>query len=176
MKVISILFLFVCFSINLKGQKIPEDFRLQKIIQAKDLISANPNGLLITGDLKHVMISYESKPTHLHIYETRDWKRINSIEVPNNLYLGQSKTDCEMPYLLYGDYGNSKPKFYSINIISGDRTKIKTKQIPEQTCGYPFSRKKGVHRQQFRVKSKFIFVIDFPKRTISVYTKKVTRT
>ncbi|CAA6813051.1 MAG: Unknown protein, partial [uncultured Aureispira sp.] len=167
---------FVCFSISLKGQKIPEDFRLEKIIQAKDLRTANPTGLLVTGDLKHLVISYESKPTHLHIYDTKNWKRINAIEVPNNLYLSRSKTDCEIPYLLYGNYGHSKPKLYSINIISGDRTKVKAKEIPEQTCGYSFARKQSVHRQQFRVKNKFIFVIDFPKRSISVYTKKVTRT
>jgi len=176
MKSISILCFFICFSISLKGQEIPEDFRLQKIIQAKDLTTANPTGLLVTGDLKHVVISYESKPTHLHIYETKDWKRINAIEVPNYLYLSRSKTNCEMPYLLYGNYGRSNSKFYSINIISGDRAKVKTKEVPEQICGYSFARKKDAHRQQFQVKNDFIFVIDFPKRTISVYSKKVTRT
>lgn len=176
MKPISILVLFICCSISLKGQKVPDNFKLQKIIQAKDLIAANPNGLLVTGDLKHLIISYDSKPTHLHIYETKNWKRVNAIEIPNYFYLGQSKTDCEMPYLLYGDYGNVKAKFYSINIISGDRTKIKTKEIPKQTCGYPFSGKSKLGMQQFRVKNELIFNINYPKRTISVYTKKVTRT
>jgi hypothetical protein len=176
MKTISILFFFLCFPISLRGQKIPDDFRLEKIIQTKDLTSPNPRGLLMTGDLKHLVISYDSKPTHLHIYETKNWKQINTIKVPNSLHLRTSKTDCGMPYLLYGNHGKKQAKFFSINILSGDRTKIKTKEIPTPTCGYPFSRKDRLLRQQFRVKSKFIFVIDFPKSTISVYTKKVIRT
>lgn len=176
MKKISILCFFICSVFTLKGQEIPDNFSLQKIIQAKDLIGANPSDLLVTGNLKYLVISYDSKPTHLHVYETKNWERVNALEIPNNFYLGQSKTDCEMPYLLYGDYGNVQPKFYSINILSGDRMKIKTKDIPEQTCGYGFSGKSRLGRKQFRVKSDFIFVVDYPKRTILVYSKKVTRT
>ena len=176
MRIISLLLCLCSFALSLKGQKIPDNFRLQKIIKAKDLVSANPTGLLVTGNLKHLIISYESKPTHLHIYETKNWERVNAIEIPNNLYLNQSKTDCATPYLLYGGYGNVKSKFYSINIISGDRKKIKTKEIPEQTCGYSFSGKRKLGKQQFRVKGQFIFVLDFTERTIFVYTKKVIRT
>lgn len=176
MKIIPILYCLIFVVLNLNGQEIPENFRLQKIIQAKDLIHASPSDLLVTGDLKHLIISYDSKPTHLHIYETKNWDRINTLEIPNNFYLGQSKTDCKQPYLLYGDYGNVQPKFYSINIVSGNRTRIKTKDLPEQTCGYPFSGKSRLGTQQFRVKSNFIFVIDFPKKNIRIYTPKVTRT
>jgi hypothetical protein len=176
MKIASLLFLFICLAMSLKGQKIPDNFRLQKIIKAKDVLDANFNGLLVTGNLKHLVISYKSKPTQLHIYETKNWEQISSLEIPTNFHLSQSKTDCEMPSLLYGNYGKAKSKFYRINILSGDRKKIKTKAIPEQTCGYSFSGKSRLGKQQFRVKGQFIFVLDFPEKTIRVYTKKVIRT
>lgn len=170
-----ILFLLFATS-TLFAQDIPDNFRLQKVIQANDLIVDNLNAILVTQDLKHLIISYDHQPTLLRVYETKKWERVNEIEISGRLYLGQSHMDCDNHELLYGDYGNVNPKFYRINILSDYKTRIKNKEVPNKTCGYVFTGKTEFREQQFRVKNTFIFVLNYPKRTIKVFTKKIKRT
>ncbi|BDS13432.1 hypothetical protein [Aureispira anguillae] len=176
MKIYYLLLMFVASVNTLFAQKIPDNFRLDKIIQANDLPIGNPNAVLMTNDLKHLIISYEHKPTYLRVYETQNWEQVNQIEVPGVLYLGQSYIDCDNNELLYGDYGATKPKFYLLNILSDYREKVKPKDLPLQNCGHSFVGKTKLREQQFRIKDQFIIVLNHPKRTIEIFVKKVKRT
>jgi len=168
--------LLVIIQNNLFAQKIPEGYVQAKIIQAKDLMIGSPSNILFNEKLTHMVISYDSKPTYLHVFETKNWKRVNQIEVPGMLYLGQSVMDCDDDEILYGDYGNNKPKFYTINILSDYREKAKKNEVPTETCGHVFEGSSKRREQTFRVKDKFIVVLNHPNKTVQILVKKVKRT
>lgn len=176
MKKYGFCLLLLLFFSPLWAQKIPDNFKLEKIIQARDLLVGHPNAVLMSGDLKHLIISYDHQPTYLHVYETVHWERVNQIEVSGALYLGQSYMDCEQPELLYGDYGHHKPKFYGINILSDYKEKIKPKDLPTATCGYAFVGKSKLREQVFRIQDRFILVVNYPQKAIQVFVKKIKRT
>jgi hypothetical protein len=171
-----VLLLFALIQNNLFAQKIPEGYVQAKIIQAKDLMIGSPTNILFNEELTHMIISYDSKPTYLRVFETQTWKKVNEIEIPGILYLGQSIMDCDDDEILYGDYGNNKPKFYAINILSDYREKAKKNKMPTETCGHVFQGNTKRREQTFRVKDKFIVVLNHPNRTIQILVKKVTRT
>lgn len=173
----TIIFLFLnIFSSSLFAQKIPEDFVLKKIIQAKELMVGSPSSILFNESLSHMMISYDAKPTFLAVFETENFEKVNQIEVEGYLYLGQSFTDCDNNELLYGDYGKNNPQFYTINMLSDYIDKTKSKDVPTSKCGHAFQGLTKLREQTFYVEDKFIVVVNFPKKTVQVFVKKTKKT
>ena len=177
MKKIIPLLVFVLIANSLLSQRAPEGYTLKKIIQAKDLMVGAPENILFNEKLGHAIISYyDGKKSYLAVYETENWERVNQIEVSNKIYLGQSHFDCDNEELLYGDYGSSKPKYYTFNILSDYKEKTKNKDLPSDECGYVFKGSPKLREQTFRVKEKFILILNHPKKMIQVFAKKVKRT
>lgn len=172
MKKIFTLLAFIVLTFNSFGQTIPDGFVLKKVIQARDLVVGSPSSILFNESLSHMVISYDAKPTFLAVYETEKWERVNMIEIKEHLYLGQSYMDCENNELLYGDYGNNNPQFYTINILSDYASKTPKKDVPTQKCGYAFQGETKLREQIFNVKDTFYVVVNFPKKTVQVFGKK----
>lgn len=172
MKSILILLFFASFSTF--AQKMPDDFILLKVIQAKDLIIGAPSDIMFNEDLSLMIVSYDYKPTYLAVYDTEKWELSNQVEAPGMLLLGFSYLDCTNNELLYAYY--DKNKYNIINILSGFTEKVKTKDLPAEKCGHIFKADPKLREQKFLVKDRFFVVLNHPSKTVRVYGKKITKT
>lgn len=163
--------LLFCFaSISLFAQKMPDDFVLLKVIQAKDLIIGAPSDFMFTEDLSKMIISYDYKPTYLAVYDTETWEQVYQVEASGMVLLGLSYLDCENNELLYAYY--DKNKYSKINVLSGFTLKIKTKDLPTDKCGYVYKGDPIQREQKFLIKDRFFVVLNHPAKTIQVFGKR----